>query len=153
MNGVDTSPLRQLLDHLDITAHYVLPSLAAWQIQEHQGQEELPQSIGASIDRLRNVALMSRDYLQIGVFEFLVGVDMLQGGRTDEAIRHFDAARRQWLFIDHLPLISLAHFGQGMAFQVANKHQKAAAAYFKVKECLQQAEVEPHRLERMRSVL
>ena len=149
MSRFDTGSLRQLFDHLGIEPLYIMPSLAAWQIQEHDPQENLPAALAVSVDRLRDLAVMSRNYLQIGVFEFFVGLDFLQGKRTTEAVQYFETAKRQWLFIDHLPLISLAHLAMGMAHHAAGEYRQAAAAYFKVKQCLQQAEMEPYRLEKI----
>lgn len=147
MGKVDTGPLRQLYDHLGIEPLYVLPSRAAWQLQERDPQEKLPETLTTSIDKVRDLAVMSRNYLQIGALEFSVGLDFLHGGRGAEAVQYFETARRQWLFIDHLPLISLAYFGTGMAYHQAGDYRQAAAAYFKVKQCIHQAETEPHRLE------
>jgi hypothetical protein len=149
MSKVDTGPLRQLYDHLGIEPLFVMPSLAAWQLQEQKPQQELPSTLLASVDRLRDLAVTSRNFLQIGAFEFTVGLDFLHGGRTEEAIPYFEAARRQWLFIDHLPLISLAHLAEGLAYHAAKEHGQAAASYFKVKQCLHEAEAEPYRLEKI----
>lgn len=147
MSKVDTGPLRQLYDHLGVEPDYLVSSFLSYQLQERNPGEQLPEALTRSIDKLRDLAVMNRDYLQIGALEFALGLDFLHGGRNAEAVGYFEAARRQWLFIDHLPLISLAHFGAGMAHQEAGDYRQAAASYFKVKQCLQLAEAEPHRLE------
>jgi hypothetical protein len=149
MNNVDTGPLRQLYDQLGIESDYVMPSFVSYQLQERNPIEKLPENLATSIAQLRDLAVLSRDFLQIGALEFSVGLDFLHGGRNDEAVRYFETARRQWLFIDHLPLLSLAHFGTAMAYHEAGDYHQAAASYLKVKQCLQQAEVEPHRLEKI----
>lgn len=111
----------------------------------------MPDTLKSSIDKLRDLAVMSRDYLQIGALEFSLGLDFLHGGRNAEAVDYFEAARRQWFFIDHLPLISLAYFAAGMAHQEEGDYRQAAAAYFKVMQCLQEAGAEPYRLEKIES--
>ncbi len=149
MSKVDTGPLRQLYDHLGVEPDYRVSSFVSYQLQERNPGEGLPDKLMASIDKLRDLAVMNRDYKQIGALEFALGLDFLHGGRNSEAVGYFEAARRQWLFIDHLPLISLAYFGAGMAHQEAGDYRQAATAYFKVKQCLQQAEAEPHRVEKI----
>lgn len=149
MNSFDADPLRELFEHLGIKPLYLMPSLAAWQLQAFNPQKDLPVALSVSVDRLRDLAVTSRDYLQIGVFEFFVGLDFLQARRSEDAVEHFDLARRQWIFIDHLPLIALAQMGTGMAYQGAGEFQRAMAAYFKVKQCLEEAEREPYRLEKI----
>lgn len=149
MNRVDTGPLRQLYDQLGIEQNFVMPSRAAWQLQLRGPQEELPAALATSIEKLRDLAAMSGDYLQMGALEFSVGLDFLHGGRSYAAARYFETAKRKWLFSEHLPLVSLAHFAAGMAYQAAGEHRQAAAAYFKAKRCLHQAESEPHLLEKI----
>ncbi|UCG23612.1 MAG: hypothetical protein JSW55_15925 [Chloroflexota bacterium] len=149
MNSFDADPLRALFEHLGIRPVYLMPSLAAWQLQASNPQKDLPVALSVSVDTLRDLAVTSKDFLQIGVFEFFVGLDFLQARRSKDAVEHFDSARRQWIFIDHLPLIALAHMGAGMAHQGAGEFKQAMAAYFKVKQCLQDAEKEPYRLEKL----
>jgi hypothetical protein len=149
MSKVDTGPLRQLYDHLGVEPDYRISSFVAYQLQERNPEERLPLTLTRSIDQLRDLAVMSRDYLQIGALDFALGLDFLHGGRNTEAVGYFEAARRQWLFIDHLPLIALAHFGAGMAHHETGDYRQAAGAYFKAMQCLQQAGAEPHRLEKI----
>jgi tetratricopeptide (TPR) repeat protein len=149
MNRVDTGPLRQLYDQLGIEQNFVMPSRAAWQLQGGGPQAELPAALATSIEKLRDLAAMSGDYLQMGALEFSIGLDFLHGGRSHAAVRYFETAQRKWLFCEHLPLLSLAHLAAGMAYQASGEHRQAAAAYFKAKRCLHQAETEPHLLEKI----
>jgi len=149
MSKVDTEPLRQLYSHLGVEPDYRISSFVAYQLQERNPEEQLPATLASSIDELRDLAVISRDYLQIGAMEFALGLDFLQGGRNREAASYFEAAQQQWIFIDHLPLIALAYFGAGMAHQAAGDYREAAAAYFKVQQTLILAEAEPHRVEQI----
>jgi tetratricopeptide (TPR) repeat protein len=149
MSKVDTEPLRQLYQHLGVKPDYRISSFVSFQLQERNPEEKLPATLTRSIDDLRDLAVMNRDSKQIGALDFDLGLDFLQGGRNDEAAAYFEAARRQWLFSDDLSLISLAHFAAGMAHHGAEDYSQAAAAYFKVKQCLQQAEAEPYLLEKI----
>lgn len=120
--------LEKLLTLLSIEAADF--DLLTWQTinerYQHSGLGELALS---HIEQQKQVVHASRQYAQIGLWEFHIGLIFLHWGKPQQALAYFATAQRYWTLANNTAAAYLALFAQGY-IQRFNRLYAAAMASF-----------------------
>lgn len=130
----DAARLRRLLDYLSIHPLTTLVSLDEVQIlNPAAGNKLTPDSLG-KIDHIRKAVYNYKNYNQIGLFEFRVGLILMEQGWFSEAAESFRKAGNLWSFLPERPNICLANFASGVAHHRNRRFDLAEQIYSEVHE-------------------
>ncbi|NIV91964.1 hypothetical protein GWN42_03965, partial [candidate division KSB1 bacterium] len=130
----DAARLRRLLDYLSIRPVSNLVSLDGVQIFDRASGNKLTQDSLNKIDHVRKAVYNYKNYNQIGLFEFQIGLVMMEQGWFSEAAESFEKAGRLWGFLPERPNICLANFAKGVAHHRNRRFELAEAIYSDVQE-------------------
>lgn len=130
----DASRLRRLLNYLSIRPLTNVVALEGVQLFERGSGHKLTQDSLNKIEHLRKSVYNYRNYNQIGLFEFHVGLLMLEQEWFSEAAESFEKAGRLWSFLPERPNICLANFARGVAHHRNRRFDLAEAIYSEVQE-------------------
>lgn len=130
----DTPRLQRLLDYLSIRPQTNLVSLDEAQIFDPAAGRTLTQNSLNKIEHIRKTVYSYKNYNQIGLFEFQVGLLMMEQGWYSEAAESFEKAARLWSFMPERPNICLANFAKGVAHHRNRRFELAETTYSKVQE-------------------
>jgi hypothetical protein len=132
--------LRTLLRHLSLESVYRLPLSSLQSVEDDDDGRPSAVWLNQTLDAHRRLVYKGRDFSQSGLFEFEVGLGLMEDGRQTAAIVQFAMARRQWRFADDAALLALADLALGLARQYSYEYDGALESYYRVEDDL--AEVE-----------
>lgn len=135
-----TDDLQRLLEYLPVRPKYAGSLDSLREIGFQDPSKPLPISLIEKVTTYRRIVLASKDYQQVGLFEFHLGLFYLEGGRYDGAAEQFEYAKRQWLFCDEKAMTCLAEFARGVALHYALEYSEAVDSYLWARECISEAE-------------
>jgi tetratricopeptide (TPR) repeat protein len=130
----DAARLRRLLDYLSIHPLSIVLSLDEVQIINPAAGDKLTQESLGKIDRIRKAVYNFKNYNQIGLFEFRVGLILMEREWFSEAAESFRKAAKLWSFLPERPNICLANFANGVAHHRNRRFDLAEQLYSEVQE-------------------
>ena len=89
-----------------------------------------------ALQQAQRIIRAGKDYTQIGLCEFHIGLIYLYGGYCLAAAQQFAEARRQWLFADETASVCLSFFAQGQAQHLVFHYEPAMGCYHKTEHYL-----------------
>jgi hypothetical protein len=104
------------------------------QIIEPTSGNKLTQASLNKIDHIRKAIYSSNNYNQIGLFQFRIGLLMMEYGWFSEAAESFGKANNQWSFLPERPKICLANFAKGVAHHRGRRFDLAKQIYSEVEQ-------------------
>lgn len=134
----DAARLRRLLDYLSIHPLATLVSLDEVQLTNPAAGNKLTLDSLSKIDHIRKAVYNNKNYNQIGLFEFRVGLILMEHGWFSEAAECFRKAANLWSFLPERPNICLANFAHGVAHHRNRRFELAEQIYSRVQEQLVQ---------------
>lgn len=132
--------LRTLLRHLSLESAYRLPLNSLQSVEDDDDGRPSAVWLSETLDAHRRLVYKGRDFRQSGLFEFEVGLRLMEEGRQTAAIVQFAMARRQWRFADDAALLALADLALGLARQYNYEYDGALESYYRVEDDLAEAE-------------
>lgn len=130
----DAARLRRLLDYLSIRPLTNLVSLDDVQLFDPATGNKLTQDSLNKINHIRKAVYSYKNYNQIGLFEFRVGLLMMEQSWFSESAESFEKAGRLWGFMPERPNICLANFAKGVAHHRNRRFDLAETIYSDVQE-------------------
>jgi hypothetical protein len=89
-----------------------------------------------ALQQAQRIVRSGKDYCQIGLCEFHIGLIYLHWGHCLAAAQQFGEARRQWLFADESAAVCLSYLAEGEAQQFAFHYETAMGCYHKAEQWL-----------------
>lgn len=132
--------LRTLLRHLSLESAFRLPLNSLQSMEDGDDGQPSAVWLGETLDAHRRLVYRGRDFRQSGLFEFEVGLRLMEDERQTAAIVQFAMARRQWRFADDAALLALADLALGLARQYNYEYDGALESYYRVEDDLTEAE-------------
>ena len=96
-----------------------------------------------ALQQAQRIVRAGKDYSQIGLCEFHIGLIYLYWGHSLAAVQQFAEARRQWSFADETAAICLSYFAQGQAQYWALHYESAMGCYHKTEQWLPRLKLVP----------
>ena len=96
-----------------------------------------------ALQQAQRILRASKDYDQIGLCEFHIGLIYLHWGHCLAAAQQFSEARRQWSFADTTASVCLSYFSQGYAQHLALHYESAMGCYHKTEQSLPRLKLSP----------
>jgi len=86
----------------------------------------------ADIDRYQRINRAIGDHVQMGLYDFHIGLIYLHEGAFRGAVTQFDQARQQWSFVNQSAAVALTHLARAVALQQAGHYESALVSVGKV---------------------
>ena len=96
-----------------------------------------------ALQQAQRIVRTGKDYCQIGLCEFHIGLIYLHWGHCLAAAQQFSEARRQWLFADEIASVCLTYFAEGQAQHLALHYESAMSCYHKTEKWLPRLRLVP----------
>ena len=96
-----------------------------------------------ALQQAQRILRAGKDYSQIGLCEFHIGLIYLHWGHCLASAHQFAEARRQWSFADETAAVCLSYFAQGQAQHVALHYEPAMGCYHKTDQWLPRLKLTP----------
>jgi tetratricopeptide (TPR) repeat protein len=97
-----------------------------------------------SIERTQRIIRASKNFAEIGLSEFHIGLIYLDQNDCQGAIQQFQNARMQWSYIDQTAAICLSHFAEGLAQTQRQAYEMALNQFQKVAAGQKRLALEPY---------
>ncbi len=97
-----------------------------------------------AIERTQRIIRASKNFEEIGLCEFHIGLIYLDQNDCQGAVQQFQNARIQWSYIDQTAAICLAHFAEGLAQTQRQAYEMALNQFQKVAACQKRLAFEPY---------
>ncbi|MFZ0544138.1 MAG: hypothetical protein WAM60_01780 [Candidatus Promineifilaceae bacterium] len=130
----DANRLRRLLNYLSIKPLTTLVALEQIQLIDPATSNRLTLDTLKKLERIRRAVYNYKDYNQIGLFEFRVGLILMELGWYSESAECFRKAGSLWSFLPERPNICLANFANGVAHHRNRRFDLAEQTYSDVRE-------------------
>lgn len=79
----------------------------------------------ADIDRYQRINRAIGDHVQMGLYDFHIGLIYLHEGAFRGAVTQFDQARQQWSFVNQSAAVALTHLARAVALKLADHYESA----------------------------
>jgi hypothetical protein len=96
-----------------------------------------------ALQQAQRIVRTGKDYCQIGLCEFHIGLIYLYWQHCLAAAQQFAEARRQWLFADEAASVCLTYFAEGQARHLALHYEPAMSCYLKAEQWLPRLRLTP----------
>ncbi len=96
-----------------------------------------------ALQQAQRIVRTGKDYCQIGLCEFHIGLIYLYWQHCLAAAQQFAEARRQWLFADETASVCLTYFAEGQARHLALHYEPAMGCYLKAEQWLPRLRLTP----------
>ncbi|MCI0397647.1 MAG: hypothetical protein L0332_01250 [Chloroflexi bacterium] len=126
----DAKELRRLLSYLSIKPN--ADNAVVDSFRRQAVKLSLTTNVIKTFDLFREAVVESRQFQQIGLFNFYMGLIYLDYERFLVAAEQFNQARRQWAFINEKPHMCLACFAGAVAYHRDLNYQAANRLYARV---------------------
>ncbi|VAW40153.1 hypothetical protein MNBD_CHLOROFLEXI01-412, partial [hydrothermal vent metagenome] len=93
----------------------------------------------ADIDRYQRINRAVGDHVQMGLYEYHIGLIYLHEGAFHGAVQQFGQARQQWSFVNQPAAVSLTFLGRAVALQQTDHYESALVNAGKVAGWLERA--------------
>jgi hypothetical protein len=90
----------------------------------------------AAMEQTQRILRTRRDYGQVGLCEFHIGLIYLHYGDARAAANQFAVARQQWTLENDVAGIALSHYAQGVALRLAYHYEAAMGQYSRAERVL-----------------
>lgn len=97
-----------------------------------------------AIERTQRIIRASKNFAEIGLCEFHIGLIYLDQNDCQGAIQQFQNARMQWSYIGQTAAICLAHFAEGLAQTQRQAYEMALNQFQKVAACQKRLALAPY---------
>ncbi|MCB8942585.1 MAG: hypothetical protein H6658_02300 [Ardenticatenaceae bacterium] len=96
-----------------------------------------------ALQQAQRILRATKDYDQIGLCEFHIGLIYLHWGHCLAAAQQFAEARRQWSFADKTASVCLSYYAQGYGQNLALHYEPAMGCYHKAEQSLPRLKLAP----------